>query len=129
MLRVAMDLDEAHYRLLELIEQRPLLTQREAATELGVSIGKVNNCLKALIERGHVKLGNFRRNPNKLGYRYLLTPSGIEAKAQTAIAFLQRKMNEYEKLRAEIDRLSIDVEAYRSAGNGRSHRRGCTGSE
>ena len=110
-----MDVEEVRYRLMTLIAQRPQLTQREAASELGVSIGKVNYCLKALMERGHVKLNNFRRSPNKLHYRYLLTPVGIEAKVQTAVGFLQRKMAEYEKLRIEIQRLSVDMEAHRAA--------------
>lgn len=107
-----MDAEEVRYRLMTLIGQRPQLTQREAANELGVSIGKINYCLKALIERGHVKLNNFRRSPNKLRYRYLLTPTGIEAKAQTAVGFLQRKMVEYERLRIEIARLAAEVEVH-----------------
>ena len=104
-----MDSEEVRYRLLDLIGQRPELTQREAAAELGVSIGKVNYCLRALIDRGYVKLNNFHRSPEKFKYRYLLTPSGIEAKAQTALSFLQRKIEEYEKLQSEIDRLIGDV--------------------
>jgi len=108
-----MDAEEVRYRLMTLIGQRPQLTQREAASELGVSIGKINYCLRALIERGYVKLNNFRRNPDKREYRYFLTPRGIEVKAQVAVAFLQRKMDEYEKLRQEIDRLNLDLDSGR----------------
>ncbi|MDT0496361.1 MarR family EPS-associated transcriptional regulator [Algiphilus sp. W345] len=111
-----MDAQEVRYRLLELIEQQPQLTQRQLAEELGVSVGKINYCLHALMEKGYVKLDNFRRNPNKRVYSYLLTPGGLEAKAQATLFFLQRKVAEYEKLRLEILRLSADVEAYRAAG-------------
>ncbi|MEC9358084.1 MAG: MarR family EPS-associated transcriptional regulator [Pseudomonadota bacterium] len=110
-----MDSEEVRYRLLELIDRRPQLTQREVADELGVSVGKINYCLRALVERGYVKLGNFRRNPDKLRYRYWLTPIGLEAKALAAKGFLQRKMIEYESLREEIERLTADVESYRSS--------------
>ena len=113
-----MDSEEVRYRLLDLIGQRPDLTQREAAAELGISVGKVNYCLKALIERGYVKLNNFHRSPEKLKYRYLLTPSGIEAKAQTALSFLHRKIQEYERLQAEIEHLIGDVKNASEGVNG-----------
>lgn len=101
--------DEVRHQLLRMIEQQPDITQREAARELGISLGKVNYCLKALMERGHVKLGNFRRNADKRVYRYLLTPSGIEEKARITMKFLQRKMSEYERLKAEIELLVAEV--------------------
>lgn len=111
-----MDVQEVRYRVLALIEQRPELSQRQLAEELGVSLGKINYCMQALVDKGYVKFGNFRRNPDKGKYSYLLTPSGLEAKARAALFFLQRKRAEYETLRLEIQRLSADVEAYRAGG-------------
>jgi EPS-associated MarR family transcriptional regulator len=113
-----MDSEEVRYRLLDLIEQRPGLTQREAAAELGISIGKVNYCLKALIERDHVKLNNFRGSPEKLKYRYLLTPSGVEEKSHAALSFLHQKIQEYERLQAEIEHLIGDVKNASEGGWG-----------
>ena len=86
------------------------MSQRELAEALGVSVGAANYCLKALVEKGWVKLENFQKNPNKLGYLYLLTPMGITAKAQLTAGFLRRKMAEYEALRAEIDQLQAEVD-------------------
>ena len=86
------------------------MSQRELAEALGVSVGAANYCLKALVEKGWVKLENFRKNPNKLGYLYLLTPMGITAKAQLTASFLGRKMAQYEALRAEIDQLRAEVD-------------------
>ena len=101
--------EEVRYRLLKLIEQRPSLTQREVAAELAVSVGKINYCLQALIQKGHVKLGNFRRNANKRQYSYLLTPSGLEAKTQLTLSFLRRKMHEYDSLKQEIEELKVEM--------------------
>ena len=92
-----------HFRLMRLIEQNPQVSQREIADQLGVSLGGINYCIKALIEKGYVKVSNFSDNPNKLGYVYLLTPSGIVAKAALTGQFLKRKLDEYEALRAEIE--------------------------
>ncbi len=103
--------DERHLKALRLLEQNPEMTQRELAEALGVSVGAANYCLKALVEKGWVKLENFQKNPKKLGYLYLLTPMGIAARAQLTAKFLQRKMAEYEALRAEIDQLRADMEA------------------
>ena len=103
--------DERHLQALRLLEQNPEMTQRELAEALGVSVGAANYCLKALVEKGWVKLENFQKNPKKLGYLYLLTPMGIAARAQLTAKFLQRKMAEYEALRAEIDQLRADMEA------------------
>ncbi|MFT4248567.1 MAG: MarR family EPS-associated transcriptional regulator [Pseudomonas sp.] len=101
--------DEVRHRLLRMIEERPGLTQREAAVELGISVGKVNYCLRALIDRGYVKLGNFRRSTDKRKYSYWLTPSGIEEKTRVAMQFLRRKRDEYERLQSEIDTLMSEV--------------------
>jgi len=97
------------HRLLNLIEQRPELSQRELAEQLGVSLGKTHYLLKALIEKGLVKVGNFRRNDNKVAYLYQLTPSGLIAKVELAQAFLGRKEAEYEALHAEISALRTEL--------------------
>lgn len=90
---------------MRLIDSRPQLSQREVANSLGMSLGKANYCLKALIEKGFVKAENYRNSGNKLTYFYLLTPSGIAAKAELTRQFLARKMREYDELRVEIERL------------------------
>lgn len=101
--------DDVHYRLLKLIEANPGVSQRELARTMGVSLGKANYCLKALVGRGFVKLENFRRHGNKLAYAYLLTPAGIEEKARVTLAFLRRKEQEYETIRQEIALLREEV--------------------
>ncbi len=100
---------EAHFKLLRLIESRPHLTQRELARELGVSLGKVNYCVSALIEAGWIRASNFCNSRNKLAYAYLLTPKGIEQKAAITMHFLRRKVVEYEVLKKEIAQLRRDV--------------------
>ena len=102
--------DPNHYKLLKLIEANPAIQQREMAKEMGVSLGKTNYCLQALIRKGLVKMNNFRRNDNKLAYSYLLTPSGIEEKARLTISFLKYKVAEYEAIRNEIEELRRDME-------------------
>jgi EPS-associated MarR family transcriptional regulator len=97
--------DEVRYKLLMLLESNPTMSQRGAARELGVSLGKLNYCLKALVGKGWVKVTNFKNNQNKIAYMYLLTPRGIRAKGQVTMRFLQRKMEAYESLRVEIERL------------------------
>lgn len=104
-------LDETtNYKLLKLLEAQPQLSQRQLAQELGVSLGKVNFCLKALIEKGLLKATNFRNNKNKLAYMYLLTPSGIEEKASITLRFLKFKIHEYELLQSEILSLRNEVD-------------------
>ena len=95
--------------LLRLIEVRSGLSQRDFARELGTSLGKVNYCLKALIDKGFVKVRNFHNSRKKLAYAYLLTPRGIDRKATITVQFLKRKMAEYETLRAEIEQLQREV--------------------
>jgi EPS-associated MarR family transcriptional regulator len=97
--------EDTHYTVLKLLEQNPHVSQRELAREMGVSLGKVNYCLKALVERGWVKMDNFSRNPNKLQYAYLLTPRGLKAKTELTANFLKRKLAEYQALKAEIEEL------------------------
>ncbi|ARV20021.1 hypothetical protein AEP_03096 [Curvibacter sp. AEP1-3] len=101
--------EESSLRVLRLLEKNPQLTQRELAVELGVSLGKANYCVQALLTKGFIKLQNFRGSNNKLAYAYLLTPSGIAAKSNLALSFLQIKMAEYERLRAEIELLQRET--------------------
>lgn len=95
-------MNDVHYKLMRLIEANPELSQRDIARELGISLGKVNYCLRALIERGWIKVNNFTNSQNKAAYMYLLTPRGFEQKATLTVRFLQKKMVEYELLRSEI---------------------------
>lgn len=101
--------DELSVALLRRLADAPQASQRELARETGVSLGKLNYALRALIDKGWVKAGNFSRNQNKLSYAYLLTPSGIEAKARLTRAFLARKMAEYDRLGEEIEGLRADL--------------------
>ncbi len=101
--------DENRYQLLKLLEENPEMSQRQIAAALGVSLGKVNFCLRALIEIGSVKVANFSRSPNKKAYVYLLTPKGIEEKAKVTLRFLAKKQNEYEELKREINELKDEV--------------------
>ena len=107
--------DERHLKALRLLEQNSKITQRELAEALGVSLGAANSCLRALVEKGWVKLENFHKNPRKSGYLYLLTPVGIVAKANLTAKFLKYKLAEYEALRVEIADLKAE------AGNMDSH--------
>ena len=102
--------EEARFKILRLLHENPELTQRELGERVGISLGAVNYSLRALIERGLVKAGNFSRNPNKLGYAYVLTPAGIVEKAMLTGSFLNRKLVEYEQLKIEIDSLTHDLD-------------------
>jgi EPS-associated MarR family transcriptional regulator len=97
--------DEYRYKILKILEANPEISQRDLARELDISLGRVNFCLKALIEKGLLKATNFRNSQNKLAYMYLLTPSGIEEKSLMTAKFLKIKMLEYANLEAEIDQL------------------------
>jgi len=101
--------EENRYKLLKLLHENPEMNQREIASELGLSLGKVNFCLKAVIEKGWVKAGNFSKNPNKKAYVYLLTLRGIEEKAAVTMNFLDRKKKEYEMLKNEIEELQDEA--------------------
>jgi len=104
-------LDEnTHYGLLKTLENNPGLSQRDLAKLLGISLGKVNFCLNALVAKGSLKINNFRNNENKLVYAYLLTPRGIDEKARITVRFLKHKMQEYEQLRKEIEALRFEAE-------------------
>ena len=102
--------EDTRFRLLRLLEENPELTQRQIADQLGVSLGGVNYCLKALVNKGFVKIKNFQKSKNKVGYVYLLTPQGIYEKSKLTANFLSRKMQEYEALKAEIHLLQAEVD-------------------
>ena len=102
--------DEITYKLLKSIEQNPAQSQRALSKALGVSLGKLNYCLNALVDKGLVKANNFRQNPNKSDYLYLLTPEGVEEKARVTVSFLKRKMAEYEQVKIEIAQLQKEAE-------------------
>lgn len=104
-----MNKDEIHFDLLRRLEANPDCTQRELSKELGISLGKVNYCIKKLTEKGLIKFKNFSLNPNKSGYSYLLTPKGIEEKGKLTISFLKLKMDEYELLKGEIEQLKQEA--------------------
>jgi EPS-associated MarR family transcriptional regulator len=95
--------------VLRLIEENPEMSQRQIADELGVSLGGVNYCLKALVDKGLIKVKNFRNSNNKMAYAYFLTAKGIKEKAALTKAFLKRKMKEYELLKAEIESLKHEI--------------------
>lgn len=101
--------EESRYKLLKALEANPGASQRDLAQELGISLGKVNYCLKALVEKGWIKAGNFTKNPNKLGYAYILTPSGVEEKLNVTMRFLKHKLEEHEQIQRDIDELREEV--------------------
>lgn len=102
--------DEAHYKLMRLLEANPGMSQRDLAAQLGMSLGKVNYCLQAVVSKGWIKATNFRNSRNKAAYAYLLTPRGIEMKTRLTARFLSIKMREYEALRAEIAEMQRETE-------------------
>ncbi|MEW9920352.1 MarR family EPS-associated transcriptional regulator [Marimonas sp. MJW-29] len=101
---------DARFRILRMLESNPQMSQRTLSRELGISLGAVNFCLNALIEKGHLKIKNFRVSNKKSGYAYVLTPKGVAAKAALTGQFLQRKMDEYDALKAEIVSLQEELE-------------------
>ncbi|HVY06744.1 MAG TPA: MarR family EPS-associated transcriptional regulator [Burkholderiales bacterium] len=103
--------DEYRYRILKIIEDNPAASQREIARKLGISLGRVNYCLQALIERGLIKVNNFRENESKRAYLYLLTPSGIREKSRVTLRFLKVKLDEYELLKREVAQLQREASA------------------
>lgn len=102
--------EDVRYRVLRALEGNPAVSQRDLAVELNVSLGLVNFCLRALAEKGQIKVDNFRNAENKLRYAYILTPRGLAEKAALTRRFLQRRIREYEALKAEIATLERDVE-------------------
>ncbi len=94
--------NQDHFELLRKIEKKPDSTQRELAEDLGFSLGKLNYCLKALREKGLIKIENFKKNPKKINYIYVLTPKGITEKTKLTINFMKRKIKEYDELKFEL---------------------------
>lgn len=101
--------DEYRYRILKLLESNPSASQRDIARELGVSLGRVNFCLQALVEKGLIKANNFRNSTTRQTYLYLLTPKGIDEKAKVTLRFLKSKLAEYETIKAELEELRKDA--------------------
>ena len=97
-----MDFDKDHFDVLRKVGKKSNLTQRKLASDLGFSIGKLNYCLKKLQNKGFIKIKNFKKNPNKLNYVYILTPKGITQKAKLTYNFMQRMMKEYDELKSEL---------------------------
>ena len=102
--------EDLNFRTLRLLQEKPDASQRDLADQLGVSHGKMNYCLKALIDKGLIKLENFQNSQHKLKYAYLLTPAGITEKAKLTSRFLRRKLQEYEQLKSEIEELKNEVD-------------------
>lgn len=102
--------DTTSYDLLKTLEDNPSLSQRDMAKRLGISLGKVNFCLNGLVEKGLLKVNNFRNSNNKLAYAYVLTPRGLEVRTRMTVHFLKYKVQEYERLRSEIEELKREAE-------------------
>ena len=101
--------EEVALHLMQLIEKEPTLSQRELSKEMGVALGKVNYCISGLVEKGFVKLENFRGAKNHLRYAYILTPGGIEEKLRLTYSFLKRRIREYSEIKAQIESLSDEL--------------------
>ena len=106
---------DIHFKILDILDKNPRITQRDLAKRIGISLGGVNYCIKALIEIGHIKINNFKRNTNKSSYLYLLTTKGLSNKMILASGFLKRKMIEYEILKKEIDELYFALNSKKSS--------------
>jgi len=104
--------DEMRYKLIRLLDANPAMSQRDVARELGISLGKANFCLQALMQKGWIKATNFKNSRNKAAYMYLLTPRGLEGKASLTLRYLQKKMREYEALRVEIEEMRREAERH-----------------
>ncbi len=100
--------DKDHFEILRKINKKPNSTQRSLSKDLGLSLGKINYCIKSLIDKGFVKINNFSKNKNKIGYVYILTPRGIQTKTQLTLSFMKRKMKEYDELKKEIEENNVD---------------------
>ena len=109
--RQAKTQEDTHFRVMRILQDNPNITQHELAERLGISLGGLNYCLNALMDKGFVKIGNFQKSKNKFKYVYLLTPQGIAEKMALTSRFLKRKMQEYDALKLEIEALSSEAEA------------------
>ncbi len=110
--------EDTHFWVMRSLAENPHLNQRALAKALGISLGSVNYCLQALIEKGLLKVNNFTTNPNKLNYTYLLTPKGLTEKASLTVRFLKRKQEEYAMLQQEIEALQLSVDELSMRDNG-----------
>ena len=119
--RVAMLNDETRYRILKMLEADPQASQRRIADELGISLGRVNYCLQALVRKGLVKVNNFRSSNHKRAYLYLLTPRGMEERARVTARFLRVKLDEYEILKRELEELQREAAQATSAKESQEH--------
>ena len=115
--RQANQQEDTYFRVMRILYDNPEITQRKLAKKLGVSVSGLNYCLKALIDKGWVKIQNFSNNKKKLGYAYLLTPTGIVQKASLTSSFLQRKMQEYEALKQEIKQVKQEFKQVKQEVN------------
>ena len=95
--------NQDNFNILRLIIKKPRVTQRELSNELGISLGKINFCLKELKKKGLIKISNFKQNKNKMNYIYLLTPKGLSQKTELTLNFMKRKMKEYDELKREYE--------------------------
>ena len=96
--------NQDHFNVLRIIKNKPEASQRELASQLGFSLGKLNYCLKSLKNKGLIKIENFKKNPKKINYIYILTPKGVSAKTKLTINFMKRKMREFDELKKEIEK-------------------------
>ena len=101
--------EDTHYKVFKLLEANPEISQRELAAALGVSLGKANYCIRAMIDKGLVKANNFKNSASKRAYVYVLTPRGLEEKARISVGFLKRKLQEYDALKLEIEHLKREM--------------------
>jgi len=99
-----MDDNNDHFEVLRQIQKKPETTQRELAVELGFSLGKLNYCMKALQQKGLIKIENFKKNKKKINYLYILTPKGIDHKLNLTLKFMKKKMQEYDQLKKETNK-------------------------
>ncbi len=106
-----MELSERHFQVLDTLDRQNVSTQRQLAEHAGISLGKVNYLLKSLLEKGLIKIGDFHKNPQKIGYVYLLTPKGIEAKSRLAVKFVLSKLREYNDLRGRLAERLVSIES------------------
>ena len=96
--------NQDYFNVLRKIQRKPKSSQRELAKDLGFSLGKLNYCIKALKSKGMIKINNFKKNPEKINYIYVLTPKGITAKTKLTVQFMKRSMKEYDELKKELDK-------------------------
>lgn len=108
--------EDTYFRIMRLVDEQPDISQRELAEKVGISLGALNYCLKALMDKGFVKLENFQNSKHKFKYAYILTPSGIAEKMSITGRFLKRKLQEYDALKMEIEALKADVGENQASG-------------